>query len=140
MLVKWHPVNSLFRSDRFIDHFFSDHFLPTAAVFEPKIEVKENKKDFTIQAELPGLNKDDFKLTIEGDVMTLEGEKKYEHEQKGDHFYRSERSYGAFKRAFRLTDAIDKKKISADYKNGILTITLPKSKTAVPKQIEIKVN
>ena len=108
--------------------------------FDPVIDVKENEKNFVIHAELPGLNKDDFKLTVEDNSLTLEGEKKVEKEEKSENAYRSDRSYGAFKRVFRLTDSVDSKKIAADYTNGILSITVPKTEKAKPKQIEVKIN
>ena len=140
MLVKWQPFGTLLSHDSFLEDFFNESFPVRTATFEPKIDVKETDKNFEINAELPGLNKDDFKLTVEDDLLTLVGEKKYEHEDKDGDYYRSERSYGAFKRYFRLTNAVDRKKISADYKNGILKVILPKAKEAKPKEIEININ
>lgn len=135
MLVKWQPFGSLVERDIF------DDFMPTrAARFEPRIDVKETDKSFVIEAELPGLNKDDFKLTIEDNILTLEGEKKHEHEQKNGGLYRSERSYGKFRRSFRLTDEVDRSKVNAEYKDGILTIDVPKSPKAQPKQIDVKMS
>jgi HSP20 family protein len=140
MLVKWQPFGSLLDGGNWIDDFVGSRIAPRTSSFEPRIEIKENDSDFAITAELPGLNKDDFKLTVENDHLTLEGEKKVEHEDKNDGYYRSERSYGAFKRTFRLTNSVDKKNIKADYKIGILVITVPKSKEAKPKAVEINVN
>lgn len=138
MLVKWNPFGSLLNQG-LLDDFFSTDF-PVTRGFDPVIDVKEDEKDFVIKAELPGLNKDDFKLTVEDNSLILEGEKKLEKEDKRDNFYRSERSYGSFRRVFRLTDSVDSKKISADYKNGILSITIPKTEKAKPKSVEVKVS
>ncbi len=140
MLVKWRPFRSLLDFDPFFETVFDRSFPVPKAAFEPRIDVKETDKEYVISAELPGLNKKDFKLTLENDVLTLEGEKKYEHEEKDGNYYRSERSYGAFRRSFRLTDDIDREKIKADYKNGVLNITLPKTESAQSKAVEIKVN
>lgn len=135
MLVKFNPFGSVVRRDSFFDDFFT----PVSTGFEPHVDVKENDKEFHIVAELPGLDKNDFKLTVENNVLTLEGEKKIENEEKADNYFRSERSYGTFKRSFRLTDSVDSKKISAEYKNGILQVRIPKAEKAKPKEIEIAV-
>ena len=140
MLVKWNPVGALLNHGSHLDDFFNTDFPVHSRGFDPVIDVKENEKDFIIHAELPGLSKDDFKLTVEDNSLTLEGEKKVEKEEKSDNSYRTERSYGAFKRVFRLTDSVDSKKIAADYTNGILSITVPKTEKAKPKQIEVKVS
>ena len=140
MLVKWNPVGALLNHSSLLDDFFNTDFPVRSRGFDPVIDVKENEKNFEINAELPGLSKDDFKLTIEDNSLTLEGEKKVAKEENSDNTYRSERNYGAFKRVFRLTDSVDSKKIAADYTNGILSITVPKTEKAKPKQIEVKVS
>ena len=140
MLVKWNPVSALLNHGSHLDDFFNTDFPVHSRGFDPVIDVKENEKNFLITAELPGLSKDDFKLTVEDNSLTLEGEKKVAKEEKSDNPYRTERSYGAFKRVFRLTDSVDSKKIAADYTNGILSITVPKTEKAKPKQIEVKVS
>ncbi|MFQ6113363.1 MAG: Hsp20/alpha crystallin family protein [bacterium] len=140
MLVKWRPFESLVNLDPFFEDVFDRNFPVRTATFEPRIDVKETNKEYVLSAELPGLNKDDFKLTLENDVLTLEGEKKYEHEEKDENYYRAERSYGAFKRSFRLTNEVERDKIKADYKNGVLSITIPKAKSAQPKAIDISVS
>ncbi|MFQ5650805.1 MAG: Hsp20/alpha crystallin family protein [bacterium] len=139
MLVKVNPFRSLLNHDTLFDDFFTVDYPAVARSFEPRIDVRETEKEFVVTAELPGLNKDDFKLTIEDNILTLEGEKKFEREEKKDNYYRAERSYGAFKRAFRLTDSVDSKKIKADYTNGVLEITLPKAAKVKPKEIAINV-
>ncbi|RMD94812.1 MAG: Hsp20/alpha crystallin family protein [Calditrichaeota bacterium] len=147
MLVKWNPIRSIWSPSSWIDEFFNEplfdmeEILPTRTVtFEPRIDVQESDKEYIISAELPGLDKKDFKLTLRDNNLVLEGEKKYEREQKDGGFYRSERAYGSFRRAFRLSDDVDKNNIKADYKNGVLTIHLPKTEAAQPKQIEVKVH
>ncbi len=140
MLVKWQPFGSLLDRDAWVDDFFNTRIAPRSSSFEPTVEIKESEEAFVINAELPGLNKDDFKVTVENNYLTLEGEKKVEHEEKTDGYRRSERSFGSFKRTFRLTDSVDRKNIKADYSNGVLEITIPKTKEAKPKAIEVKVS
>lgn len=138
MLVKFNPFG-LLNHNSFLDDFLSVRLPTPTRTFEPKIDVKESDKEFTVYAELPGLDKDDFKLTLENSILTLAGEKKFEHEEKKGEVYRVGRSYGSFKRSFRLNDTVDSKKIKADYKNGILAITIPKTEKTKPKEIEIAV-
>ncbi len=135
MLVKFNPFGSVVARDPFFDDFFPT----TQTSFDPRIDVKEDEKEFVVRAELPGLSKDDFKLTVENNVLTLEGEKKNEFEEKQDGYFRSERTFGAFRRSFRLTDSVDPKKIKAEYEQGVLNITIPKAEKAKPKLIEVSV-
>jgi len=139
MLVKFNPIRSLVRDDRFFDDFFNTDFSPVERGFDPEIDVKENEKEFVIQAELAGLDKKDFSVKVENNMLTISGEKKQENEAKDDSFYRVERRYGAFKRSFRLTDSVAAEKIKADYRNGILTVTIPKVEKAKPKEIAVDV-
>ena len=140
MLVKWQPVRSLLNTESIFDDFFGNNWPNQIGSFDPHIDVKETDKSFEISAELPGLAKDDFKLTVENNLLTLSGEKKYENKEEKDGYYRSERRYGAFKRSFRLTDTVDSGKINADFNDGVLNIEIPKTEKAKPKQIEVKVN
>ena len=139
MLVKFNPFNAALSRDTVLDDFFSANFPIANRAFEPKIDVRETENDFVVAAELPGLQKDDFKLTIENNVLTIEGEKKSGQEEKRDNYYRRERSYGAFRRSFRLAEGIDSKHIKAEYNNGILEVTIPKGEKAKAKNIEVSV-
>ena len=110
------------------------------ATFNPKLEIKESDKEFTISAELPGLDEKDIEVTLEGDVLAIKGEKKEEHEEKKAGYYGSERSYGAFQRSIVLPDTIDAGNLKAESKKGVLKITLPKKPEAQveKKKIEVK--
>lgn len=141
MLVKWNPVTDLFRNEPVFGDLFRTTW-PTMSertVFQPNVELRETDQAYLIDVELPGLDRNDFNLKLENDLLILEGERKYEHEENRAGFYRSERSYGTFLRTFRLTDEIDRNNIQAEYTNGVLHITLPKVETAHAKQIEVKV-
>jgi HSP20 family protein len=104
----------------------------------PNVEVKENDKSYTVSAELPGLDEKDVKVTVEGDVLTLAGEKKVEKTDEKTHF--SERSYGSFTRSFTLPADADRNTISARFAKGVLTLEIAKSASAPAqgKQIEVK--
>ena|SRR5579862_6307830 len=103
----------------------------------PSVEVKDSDKEFTVRAELPGLDAKDIEVSVAGDHLILSGEKKQESEEKGKTFYRSERRYGSFRRAIPLAPGADAGKVSAEYDKGILTVHIPKSETLKPKRIEV---
>lgn len=92
----------------------------------PKVEVSEDKKAYEITAELPGVEEKDVTLTVQDDVLTLSGEKKSEREEKEEGYHMSERSYGSFRRSFRLPDDVNADKISAKFDKSVMTITLPR--------------
>jgi HSP20 family protein len=111
----------------------------TVAEWSPLVDIIEDEKQYLIKAELPAMRKEDVKLTVENDVLTISGERKYEKETTGQKHHRIERSYGSFVRSFSLPEDADGTKVSADYKDGMLTVHLPKSEKAKPKAIEVKV-
>jgi len=126
------------------DTFFDDSFgeFPRRMYFgfEPKVDVAVSEKDYIISFELPGVNKDAVKISLEDGLLTVEGEKKYFDEVKSSGSWRQERRYGSFKRSFRLGDGVDQKKISADFSDGILEIKVAKNKASLRKEIEIKIS
>ena len=106
----------------------------------PSIDLYEERDHLMLKAELPGMKKEDIDISLHGDVLTLSGERKEEKEYEQAETYRSERFLGKFQRTFTLPVAVDASKVQASYKDGILTVQLPKSEEAKPKQIEVKVN
>jgi len=111
----------------------------TVAEWSPLVDIMEDEKQFLIRAELPDMKKEQVKLTVENDVLTISGERKYEKETTGHKHHRIERAYGSFMRSFSLPENTDGSKVSADYKDGLLQVHLPKSVRSKPKAIEIKV-
>jgi HSP20 family protein len=111
----------------------------TVAEWSPLVDIMEDEKEYLIKAELPDMKKEDVKLTVENDVLTISGERKYAKEEKGEKYHRIERAYGSFLRSFSLPEDADGSKVSADYKDGMLKVHLPKSERAKPKAIEVKV-
>ncbi len=133
--------------NRMFDQFFTDPFamLPMkgvrlAAEFSPRVDISETDTEVRVVAELPGLDEKDITLTIEDNAVVLSGEKKSDLEEKGKTFHRIERSYGSFQRVIPLGVEVDEDKASASFKNGVLTISLPKAAEAVKqaKKINIK--
>lgn len=106
----------------------------------PAIDMSEDVKAYKISAELPGLDARDVDVSMSGNTLILKGEKRQEKEEKDKNYYFSERAYGSFQRAFELPSSIDRDKVSADFFNGVLTITLPKTPEAQKqlKKIEVK--
>jgi len=109
------------------------------ADWAPSVDISETEGEYQIKAEIPDVKKEDVKVTLEDGVLTIQGERKHEKEEKGKRFHRIERSYGNFVRTFSLPDVIDEEKVKADFKDGVLNLHLPKSEKAKPKAIEVKV-
>lgn len=106
--------------------------------FVPKVDVKETEGTIEVTAEVPGLKPEDIELTLTGDILTLKGEKKSEREEKEKGFHLVERSFGSFQRSFRLPVEVDRSKLTATHKDGVLTVTLPKAGEAGTARIEVK--
>jgi HSP20 family protein len=105
----------------------------------PAVDIVEGGGFVKIQVDLPGLTKKDIHISVEGNVLSIEGERKYENEEAERHGYRYERSYGKFSRAFTLSDEVDVSDIKASMKDGVLQIAIPKKEEAKPKKIEVAV-
>jgi|SRR5688572_11632784 len=112
----------------------------TVADWTPLVDITEDEKEYLIKADLPEVKKEDVKLTVQDDVMCISGERKYEKEEKGKKYHRVERAYGSFMRSFSLPENADGSNVSAEYKDGMLKVHLPKSEKAKPKSIEVKVS
>ena len=148
-VTEWHPVSDLASEvvnmqreiDRMFDRFrggMSDSG-PEPQNWMPAVDILERENEFQLRLELPGVRKEDVKITVNNDVLTIRGEKKMETEKKGDNYHRLERSFGTFQRSFTLPGTVSSEKIEASYDNGILHLTLPKIEEAKPKEIEVKV-
>ncbi len=152
-LIRWNPTRDLvsFPSDMFnlqkemnrmFDSFFRGVDEPSLlnGTWIPAVDVSEEQEAYVVKVELPGVSKDDVKITLESNILTIRGEKKAESEVKQKDYHRTERSYGSFQRSFTLPNTVKNDKIDAVYKDGILTVSLPKAEESKPKQIEVKVN
>ena len=112
----------------------------TVAEWSPLVDISEDEKEYVVKAELPEMKKEDVKLTVQDNVLSISGERKYEKEEKGKKYHRVERAYGSFMRSFTLPEDADGTKVAAEYKDGVLRVHVPKSEKAKPKSIEVKVS
>ena len=143
-LVRWRPSRGLFGMGNF-DRLFDDFFAPAryeagesdAWNWQPVVDVYDKDDNIVIKADLPGVDKKDIHVDLNGRVLTLSGERSEEKEAKEETFYRKERSYGKFVRTFNLGADVMPDKINATYKDGVLHVTIPKSEAHKPKQITI---
>ena len=111
----------------------------TVAEWSPLVDISEDDKEYCIRAELPGVKKEEVKITLENGVLSISGERKYEKEEKNRKFHRIERAYGNFVRSFSIPDDADASKVAAEFKDGVLNVRLAKDEKARPKTIEVKV-
>ena len=132
-----HEMNTLF--DNFFRGFETEPFAARFGSFTPTVDVKESEKDFKISAELPGMDEKDIDVSITRDSLTVRGEKKEEKEDKGKNYYRMERSYGSFSRTVPLPAEVDTEKVKAEFKKGVLTVTVPKTAKAIKETKKIVV-
>ena len=130
---------------RNLDKVFSDMFEFPVFQWEnqqtltPRVNIKENDDQISMVFEVPGMERDDIKINIKEGVLTISGERKLEKEENQNGFVRTEFHAGSFKRSFTLPDTVNTEKIAADYKNGLLTVVLPKLEEVKPKEIDIQV-
>ena len=140
-LVRWNPVRELasMEIDR-LNRMFED-FYGAGRGWLPAVDIFETKDhEFVIKAELPDMKREQIAVTFENSVLTLSGERKTEFDDRSGALHRSERSYGTFTRSFTLPASVDGDRISAAYKDGVLTVRIPQREEAKPKQIKVSVN
>lgn len=145
-LVRWDPFRELEDMSERLNRVFSRPTLRntgkenlTVADWMPTVDISETESEYLIKAELPEVRKEDVKVTVENGVLTLQGERRQEKEEKGRRFHRVERSYGSFVRSFTLPESVDEGGVKAEYKDGVLALHLPKSEKVKPKAIDVQV-
>jgi len=148
-IVRWNPLDDLLGLQKKMNKIFEESFLSRKAsedeemssgLWVPAVDIYETGSDIVLKAELPEINQKDIQINIEDNVLTLKGERKFEKETKEENYHRIERSYGSFSRSFTLPGSVDKEKVKASYKNGVLKITMPKKEESKPKQVTIDVD
>jgi len=127
---------TLRRLSNVLDEAFEGGAITSA--WYPAVDVFEAKDAVKIVAELPGVKPEDVKLSLESNTLTIRGEKKQQAEERSERVHRYERSYGSFERAFVLPSTVDGEKISAEYRDGVLTVTVPKAERARPREIPVR--
>ena len=141
-LVRWRPVNEVTsihdEINRVFDEVWRGHRVRGSQGWVPPVDLLENEDEFKLVAELPGLASEDVKISLTENVLTLRGEKKAVKEEKNENWHHVERTYGAFERSVQLTSAVDPAKVTAKFKDGVLTVVLPKSDESRPRDIKIE--
>lgn len=127
---------------RLFEEFFND--LPFGSLesrenWVPAVDILEKDGNLILRAELPGMTEKQIDLKLEGNTLTIKGERKMENEDKKSNYHRVESFYGSFTRSFRLPDTVDSEKINAEYKNGVLTVTIPQKPEVRPREIPVTV-
>jgi HSP20 family protein len=144
-LVRWKPARDMFSLQNSMNHFFDDFFFPMGRGetvrnvwnWNPKVDIYEEEDQIVVTAELPGVDKKDIEVDVRDGVLTLKGERSADNEVKEKNYYRKERSFGKFERSFKLQRDVDPGKITADYKDGILKVSIPRPDEVKPKQITV---
>ena len=148
-IVRWEPFRDLVSLQDRMNRIFDDAYRGSRGASEeewalggswaPSVDIYEHEGNLVLKAELPGIDPTDVDVRVENNVLTLRGERQLDGEVKRDSYHRVERSYGAFSRSFTLPNVVDTEKIKAEFKDGVLRLTLPKKEEAKPKQIQISV-
>jgi HSP20 family protein len=146
-LTTWNPFRELDEVQNRLTGFLGGGFPrfgngnggPKNADWSPQVDISEDDKEYLVKADLPEMKKEEIKVNVENGVLSISGERKTEKEEKNKKFHRVERSYGSFERTFTVPEDADAAKIAAEVKDGVLKVRLPKSPTATPKAIEVKV-
>jgi HSP20 family protein len=128
-------VNRLFTGS--MPRTFDDEGIARGA-WSPSVDIYENKDQIVLEAELPGMKREDFDLSVENNVITLRGQRQFEKKDESDNYHRVERAYGSFTRSFTLPNTVSAEGANAEYKNGVLRVTLPKREETKARRIEIK--
>jgi HSP20 family protein len=120
-----------------ISRLFSE---PASRPWSPAVDIYESENELVFKADIPDIDPKEVGIQLENGTLTLKGERKFEQNKTNKGFHRIERGYGAFTRAFSLPDTVDPEKVKADYKNGVLTVTVPKKEIAKPKTINVEIS
>ena len=139
-LTRWSPVAGLAaleidRLNRMFDSAWQGEPFSQGAWVPPVDIIETAGKDVVVRAELPDMKREDINVTFENNVLSIEGERKFERTNEGDMYHRVERGYGSFRRSFSLPASVDAARVAADYKDGVLTVTLPRREESRPRQI-----
>lgn len=145
-LMRWDPFRELEDMSDRLNRMFARPVVRTngketltVADWSPTVDISETDGEYLIKAELPEVKKDDVKVTLEDGILTIQGERRREKDEKTTKYHRVERSYGSFVRSFSLPDQVDENGVKAEYRDGMLNLRIPKSEKAKPRAIEVKV-
>ena len=143
-LVKWNPMRDMLSFNSGSDRFFNEFFNPSRRVplsrdwgWNPRVDIYEEEDVIVLKAELPGVEKDNIVIDVKDRVLTLKGERSSDSNVEEENYFRRERTFGSFERRFNLPDNVEPEKITADYKDGVLKVGIPKPEAAKAKKITV---
>ncbi|HEX3035019.1 MAG TPA: Hsp20/alpha crystallin family protein [Thermodesulfobacteriota bacterium] len=145
-IVRWNPWGEFNSLEKRVNRMFDETLRnlypterkePQAGSWTPAADIYETESGYVVKADFPGVKKEDIQIDVHDGTLTLKAEKKFEKKESKDNYLRVERAYGSFVRSFRLPKNVDAEKIKAEYKDGVLEVTLPKKEEAKPKKIQV---
>jgi HSP20 family protein len=136
-LVRFDPLREMERLHHDLSRLFESAPTTEDRVWSPAVDVAETEDALIVRAELPGLKREDIDIELSGETLTLRGERKFESEERKDHFVRIERRYGKFSRSFTLATPVQTDRVAASYRDGVLEIVLPKSEETKPRKVQV---
>lgn len=144
-IMRWEPFRNLSSLQEQVNRLFEGSFpsrgdKPTLTAWAPAVDVYETENELVIKADLPDVSEKDLDVRIENNMLTIHGERKFEQKVREENYLRMERAYGSFSRSFSLPNSVNTEAIKAEYKDGVLNITLPKRAESKPKQVKIDVS
>jgi HSP20 family protein len=144
ILTRWEPSRGVSTLQDQINRIFNHTFqraegAASLSAWTPAVDIYETEHELVVKADLPEVDPQDLDIRVENNILTIRGERKFEHKVNEDNYLRVERSYGSFARSFTLANTVNPEAIKADYQNGVLTLGIPKREEAKPKQIKVNV-
>ena len=144
-LIHWDPFRDFSKAQEQMNRLFEDAYLRRASdssltTWAPEVDIHETEDAFVFEADLPGMNEKDLDIRLENNMLTIRGERKFEKKVNEENYLRVERAYGSFSRSFSLPHTINAEAIKADYRNGVLTVRVPKREEAKPRQVKVNVS
>jgi HSP20 family protein len=143
-ITRWDPFHNLSTLQDQVNRLFEGSFpgrsdQSALTTWAPAVDIYETENELVLKADLPEVNEKDLDIRIESNILTIKGERNFEQKVKEDNYLRVERTYGSFSRSFSLPSTVDNGSIKAEYKNGVLTVELPKRAESKPRQVKINV-
>jgi HSP20 family protein len=143
-ITRWDTYSGLSGLQEQVNRLFESSFSRRAdnsavTTWAPAVDIFETENELVVKADLPDVNEKDIDVRVENNMLTVRGERKFEEKAEKENYLRVERTYGTFSRSFRLPNTVNNETIQADYKNGVLTVTLPKRAESKPKQVKVNV-
>jgi HSP20 family protein len=145
-MTRWEPFRGFPTLQEQINRLFNDTLYrgqgeeSALTTWAPAVDIYESPEELVVKADLPDINEKDIDVRVENNLLTIRGERKFEKNVSEDNYLRVERSYGAFSRSFSLPNTVNAEAIRADYKNGVLTVRLPKREEAKPRQVKVQIS